>query len=349
TDYERGYVIGQRSVGTCFTEIAHNLGRCVRATRRVWHDWMVDGRRINRLKSGRARLSTPQEDRELINVKMKHRKLSSRKLAEKWMPGKEGRVSQRTVRRRLNEKRMLIRNRTVQRIPLTTLQRHLRHDWCMESSDWKDEWKNIVFSNVANFTLFNSDARVLVRRRCNERLQETYIEPNRQKQKMILVWGAISYNARTPLIRIEKTLSGRCYIDSILRPIVVPFLSRMNNPLFQQDNSRSHVAEEVREFMRNQGIRTLSWPTRSSDLNPMGRIWDMIGLQIQQHSQPTDSFEDLWYRVERAWMEIPQSTIQRLFNSMPRRIAAVIAANGDYTRCARSIKKKGQQSTSAEA
>ncbi|GFT96266.1 transposable element Tcb1 transposase [Trichonephila clavipes] len=39
----------------------------------------------------------------------------------------------------------------------------------------------------------------------------------------------------------------------------------------------------------------------------------------------------LWQRVEAAWSAVPQEHIQSLFESIPRRVAAVISNNGGYS------------------
>ncbi|GFU69775.1 uncharacterized protein TNCV_1221631 [Trichonephila clavipes] len=39
----------------------------------------------------------------------------------------------------------------------------------------------------------------------------------------------------------------------------------------------------------------------------------------------------LWQRVEATWSDVSQEQIQSLFESMPRRVAAVISNNGGYS------------------
>jgi len=41
---------------------------------------------------------------------------------------------------------------------------------------------------------------------------------------------------------------------------------------------------------------------------------------------------ELWERVEKEWNDIPSSVGQNLIESMPRRVAAVLAAKGGYTK-----------------
>ncbi|GFV30264.1 transposable element Tcb1 transposase [Trichonephila clavipes] len=46
---------------------------------------------------------------------------------------------------------------------------------------------------------------------------------------------------------------------------------------------------------------------------------------------PAASSDQLWQHVETAWSAVPQEHIQSLFESMPRRVAAMIYNNGGYS------------------
>ncbi|GFV65089.1 DUF4817 domain-containing protein [Trichonephila clavipes] len=43
--------------------------------------------------------------------------------------------------------------------------------------------------------------------------------------------------------------------------------------------------------------------------------------------------DELWHRVEASWASVPVQAIQSLFDSMPRRITAVIVARGGSSGC----------------
>ncbi|UYV83646.1 GTF2IRD2 [Cordylochernes scorpioides] len=58
----------------------------------------------------------------------------------------------------------------------------------------------------------------------------------------LTVWGNIAYDIRSPLIRIEGTMTVQPYVDDVLRPLTLLFLQRLPNAIFQQDNARPHTA-----------------------------------------------------------------------------------------------------------
>ncbi|GFW18210.1 transposable element Tcb1 transposase [Trichonephila clavipes] len=84
-------------------------------------------------------------------------------------------------------------------------------------------------------------------------------------------------------------------------------------------------------IMVNHLIEFLPWPARSPDLSPIKNMWSMVAQRLTQISPPAATPDQLWQRVETAWSAVPQEHIQSLFESMPRRVAAVISNNGGYS------------------
>ncbi|GFT12744.1 hypothetical protein TNCV_5094921 [Trichonephila clavipes] len=52
-------------------------------------------------------------------------------------------------------------------------------------------------------------------------------------------------------------------------------------------------------------------------------MWSMIARRLTQITPPAATPEQLWQRVEAARSAVPQEYTQSLFESMPRRVAAV--------------------------
>ncbi|GFV53437.1 transposable element Tcb1 transposase [Trichonephila clavipes] len=78
-------------------------------------------------------------------------------------------------------------------------------------------------------------------------------------------------------------------------------------------------------------IELLPWPARSPDLPPIENMWSMVDQRLIQITPQAVTPDQLWQCVEAAWSVVPQEHIQSLFDSMSRRVAAVISNNGGYS------------------
>ncbi|GFV18812.1 DDE_3 domain-containing protein [Trichonephila clavipes] len=50
--------------------------------------------------------------------------------------------------------------------------------------------------------------------------------------------------------------------------------------LFMDDSARPHLANIVDECLQSEDITRMDWPAYSPDLNPIERVWDMLGRGI---------------------------------------------------------------------
>ncbi|GFX33461.1 transposable element Tcb2 transposase [Trichonephila clavipes] len=180
-------------------------------------------------------------------------------------------------------------------------------------------WQKVVFSEKSWFVLGTDDNRIRVWRHPGEQYNSphTVLLPT-ARITGVMVWGAIAYDRRSTLIVMHGTLTGKRYVDDILRPHVGPFLNGFSGAIFQKDNAQ--------DFLHH--FQTLPWPARFPDLSPVEHVWD----QLQQQMPSCHSVHDLELAVQVLWAHLPQNNIRCLINSMPDHVAACIAAGGGPTR-----------------
>ena len=85
-------------------------------------------------------------------------------------------------------------------------------------------------------------------------------------------------------------------------------------------------------MFEDNNIQVLEQPAQFPDLNPIEHLWHHLKCQLQQYNIPAKGVCELWERVVDEWNEIRPDVCQNLIESMPRRIQAVISANGGHTR-----------------
>ncbi|GFS49180.1 transposable element Tcb2 transposase [Trichonephila clavipes] len=197
--------------------------------------------------------------------------------------------------------------------PVQRLHKREKLLFCIQVVDTeKALLQNSQMGDESRFNLWDHDGCIRVRRHADERgLPECVIEPHSGLRPGDMLWGAISYDGRPNLLRIEG----------------IPGV------IFQQDNARPHVAKTVRDFCLAQHMQLLPWPAYSPDMSPIEYVWDLVSWRLARDPRPAASKnEEFLLCIQAIWSSLPQADIQNLFDSMPRRIAALIAARGGNTK-----------------
>lgn len=108
--------------------------------------------------------------------------------------------------------------------------------------------------------------------------------------------------------------------------------------LFMQDNARIHTSAAIREFLETRGIWTIKWPSHSPDLNPIEHVWKELKRQIHALEPNFAGLKDnkahqAYARalIEDAWSNMPEGFVQKLIESVPKRLRACRKAGGWYT------------------
>ena len=85
-------------------------------------------------------------------------------------------------------------------------------------------------------------------------------------------------------------------------------------------------------WLEGHGFKVLSWPAQSPDLNPIEHLWDHLKRKLEEYERAPGGILELWERVQVEWDKIEPEVCQKLIESMPRRVEAVLKAKGGYTK-----------------
>ena len=105
-----------------------------------------------------------------------------------------------------------------------------------------------------------------------------------------------------------------------------------DNYRYQDDNATPHRARVVLDFLQQGNVTKMEQPPRSPDCNHIEHLWDELGRAISSMDNPPQNLDELCQALLDKWAQIPVQRLQRLVASMPRRLAAIIAARGGNTR-----------------
>ncbi|GFW03056.1 transposable element Tcb1 transposase [Trichonephila clavipes] len=302
SEFDRGRIVAYRDCGLSFRQIGSQVGRNQTTVLQVCDRWIQEFMTDRRGRSHPPQCTTSHEDRRIVRKEVMDRSVTSRTVAHHVESVTHHSVSARTIRRRLQQSGLSTR-RPLLSLSLTQNHRCFHREWCDERRMWVAEWNKVVFTDESHICLHHHNGRIRVWRQDVEQLR--YAPPH---------WSC----------------TGQRFISEALEPVVLPYLQGLATAIFQQDSARPHVARIVQRLFVNHQIELLPGPARSPDLSRIENMWSMVAQRLAQITPPAATPDQLWQRVEAAWSAVFQEHIQSLFESMPRRVAAVISNDGGY-------------------
>lgn len=150
TQGERAQIVLLHSQRKTITAIAKKI-KCSRcAVRTTIKRYQETGSFSNRPRSGRKRITTAREDRELQRISLRDRRKSSKQLASELLLQHRIAVSAQTVRRRLVN--VGLRGRKARHKPrLSETHKTQRLLWAQRHKDWTvDDWAKVMWSDESN-------------------------------------------------------------------------------------------------------------------------------------------------------------------------------------------------------
>ncbi|GFU92906.1 transposable element Tcb2 transposase [Trichonephila clavipes] len=246
-------------IGWSAGRVACQLGRSDCVVRRCWDQWIREMSFTRRPGSGYPRQISRREDCPIVRNVRVQPTASSAAIQAQVAPSLGAPVSSRTIRRRLADGH-LGSWCPLRVLPLTFTHRHLRLEWCRSRGKWTAaEWNQVVFSDESRCNLSSDDNRVRVWRPRGERLNPAFaLQRLTTPTAGVMVWGAIVYNTRSPLVLIRGTTTAQMYVHDILQPHVLPLMQRLPGPIFHQNNAQPHTARLSQDCLCT--VTTLPWP-----------------------------------------------------------------------------------------
>jgi hypothetical protein len=73
------------------------------------------------------------------------------------------------------------------------------------------------------------------------------------------------------------------------------------------------------DYLEQNNINVLPWPSKSPDLNPIEHLWDELDKRVRQRQPPPQTLDQLHQILQQERRTIPRNNVRNLIESMSRR------------------------------
>lgn len=194
-------------------------------------------------------------------------------------------------------------------------------------------WNGTIFSDESKFEIFGGRRKNKIWRSKNSELLPQNLVPTvKHGGGSVMVWGCMSAAGVGKLVFVESTMRKEDYLKILKQNLKesVKILGLGVPWTFQQDNDPKHTAIIVKNWLNKNVPNQLNSPPQSPDINPIEHLWEHLDRQIRKRN--ITSKDHLKKCLLEEWSKIPTNVTQNLVDSMPRRMEAVIKAEGGPTK-----------------
>jgi len=323
TQFEKGQIVALNRECMSVREIARMIGRSPGALQNfLRHPKVCDARKSSR----NAKKLTKKHTRLLLREAAKGEKSCRELQITLNLP-----VGVRRVQQVLRGCPHLKYKKQIKRPAMQQRHKDARLIWAKNMLEkGADYWRQVVFSDEKKFNLDGPDG--LASYWHDLRTEEKIFSTRHQGGDSIMLWGAISYYGRSYLVSVKGNMDSVVYC-SVLEDELLPFGAETlgENWTFQQDGASCHRSKYTKEWLKSKNVKGLEWPAKSPDLNIIENVWGILARRVYHGGTQFDNVEDLVEKVIDVWDNISNEYLQKLYDSIPRRLVQVVEKKGGPT------------------
>ncbi|KAG2457186.1 TCB1 transposase, partial [Polypterus senegalus] len=147
-----------------------------------------------------------------------------------------------------------------------------------------------------------------------------------------MLWGSFSVAGTGRLVRIKGKMTAAMYRDILDENLLQSALDLGLGQqfIFQQDNDPKHTAKISKEWLQDNSVNVLEWPSQSPDLNLIEHLWRDLKMAV--HRRFPSNLMEFERRCKEEWAKLAKDRCAKLVASYSKRLEAVIAAKGASTK-----------------
>jgi transposase len=349
TEYTKGRIESRGACGQTHAQIGHELHVPRTTVTSTLNRIYSRSSPKNLPHTGRPRKSSESHDRLLVRncTAPGNTRIPLGELRSKI---NETELSVSTIRRRLKEAGIR-KWKAADRVLLTKEHAWKRLKWAKAHQHWlRPQWDKLIVSDESSVRRDSNHQTVWVFRRQNKQERNA---PHNVKTKSkeswisVMMWGCFAGTKLGPIAFVDGHPDSNQYIN-LLSENLIPFIEKrtangVTDMIFQQDNASFHSSKETRQFFDatspDFNFTIMEWPPNSPDMNPIEHLWPVVKNELFRRFPDTSTLRggcakvksELKSRLTVVWDDIEEEVLDRLIASMPKRVSALLKAEGWYT------------------
>uniref|UniRef100_A0A9J8B873 Tc1-like transposase DDE domain-containing protein n=1 Tax=Cyprinus carpio carpio TaxID=630221 RepID=A0A9J8B873_CYPCA len=110
----------------------------------------------------------------------------------------------------------------------------------------------------------------------------------------------------------------------------ISWMKTFSRVLRTSDWAEVSPSNKTMEWLHNNSVTVLEWPSQSPDLNPIEHLWRDLKMAV--HQRLPSNLTELEKICKEEWQRIPKSRCEKLVASFPKRLMAVLYQKGASTK-----------------
>uniref|UniRef100_A0A8C5Q5G5 Transposase n=1 Tax=Leptobrachium leishanense TaxID=445787 RepID=A0A8C5Q5G5_9ANUR len=321
----RSRIVDLHEAGKGYKSISKSLDVHVSTVRQTVYKWRKFT--VAALpRRGRPVKMTARAQRRMLNEVKKNPRVSDKDL-QKSLAHANIFVDTSTIRKTLNKNG--VHGRTPRRKPLLSRKNiAARLKFAKEHLDVAQHyWQNILWTDETKIEWFGKNTQHYVWRK------KRHSTPTSKSHPHCKTWRRDHHGLGLPgrTVVIDGKMNSRVYQD-ILQENVRPSVRQLTlrrGWVMQQDNDPKHTSNSTKEWLRQNKIRLLEWPSQSTDLKPIEMLWHDFKRAI--HTRHPKNIATLKQFCEEEWSKITPDRCAGLICNYRKCLVEIIAAKGGST------------------